>query len=253
MNFLPFFWRELKINSTNLSRLVNHFLNPMVVLILFATMFTIYVREISYAHLTIKFIDFFIPGLLTLQAFMLFSMTFSMVRIDNVRGFLSEIAISKTRLSAYYLGSLLANMSTTILRIVILAIGAHFLVGTALPANPINIIIILLAISIGCIVWYSIGFLCGIFIHREEIRDFVFSLLIFPLTFASTLYYRIEDIPSSLRQIVLFNPLTHNVNAVREAFLLETPTSWFSDLSILTPLALFLVVASFISVRRAVR
>lgn len=125
INFMPIFWRECKVNLTNTGKLVNHFLNPMIALVLFAAMFSIYVREIQYGNSVVKFMNFFVPGLLALQVFMLFSLTFSMVRIDNVRGFLADIAISKTSLGSYYVGSLFANIVMAILRVFLLTIVAH--------------------------------------------------------------------------------------------------------------------------------
>lgn len=253
MNIMPIFWRECKVNSTNSAKIVNHFINPVISLILFAFIFSIYVKQIEYGAHVVRFVDFFIPGLLALQVFMLFSMTFSMVRIDNVNGLLANIAISKTGLYSYFVGSLLANLATTILRIFLITIVAHFILKTPVPSNLINVVIILLAIFIGSVFWYSLGFVCGAFITREDTRDFVLTLLIPPFTFASSLYYNPAKISPVIEQIVLLNPLTYIINIIRSSFLLDKPIGWQGDILLLSMLAAFLLIISYFSIPKVIR
>ncbi|MGC9093880.1 MAG: ABC transporter permease [Bacteroidota bacterium] len=252
-NFAPILWRECKVNLTNKSRVANNFLNPVIALVLFAAMFSVYIARVPYGNTSLRFVDFFIPGLLTMQVFALFSTTFSLVRLDNVSGFLTNIAISKTGLHSYYVGSLLANMLVTILRIIILVAVARLAVGSPLPPSLWNVAIVLLAVCIGSVLWYSLGFVCGLLIKREDIRDILFSLVTLPMTFASSVYYNVDRVSPSLRKIALLNPLTYNCDVIREAFFFDKPLPWSRDIALLATLAAFLLVAALLSLSKALR
>jgi ABC-2 type transport system permease protein len=253
MNPMPILWRECKITFTNSGRMVNHFLNPTLMLILFAIVFSLYTRSVRFGGETVPFVDFFVPGLLALQVFSLFTLTFSTVRIDNSRGFLADIAISKTSLISYYSGSLLANTLVAMLRVILLAVAAHVFLGSPLPGSINGFMVGLVGLFVGSVFWYSLGFVAGVFVTREDLRDVILSLLIMPTTFASTVYYNLDQMPRSIGNIVRYNPLTYNVNILRDAFLVQEPVLWRSDFLILVLLAVSLSIVSCVSVYRTVR
>lgn len=225
-NLLPVVWRELKVDLNSIGRKINYFLNPMLILILYAVAFSVHADKVPYMNKQVEFTTFFVPGLVTFQVFAMFSITFSRVRTDMLSNVVNTIALSNVPIKNYYFGVLLVGTVETFLRILFLIVLAHFLFGTVVPMNLVTIAIISLYIIVGCCMWYSVGFICGILIANEEIRDIFFSLLVLPISFASSLYYNIDYAPTTLKTIAKVNPLTYNCDVIREAFIMPHPHLW---------------------------
>jgi len=251
LNIWPILWRGLKIDLTNFGRVVNFLLNPMLVLIFFGVAFSVHVQRVPYMGQMVRFTDFFVPGLLVFQVFVLFSLTFSKVRMDKTSNVISTIALSKTSLSSYYYGLLLASVVETLIRIAFLTILASVIVGSPVPLKFGNLILIILSVSVGSCIWFSLGFICGLLIVREDVRDFIFSLVVLPTSFASSLYYNVDYAPPLIKTLAALNPLTYNCDVIREAFLLTMPLMWRSYLFYLLILAIFLLLLSTNLVKRS--
>ncbi len=246
----PIVWRELKINLLNIGRLITTFLVPIFTLIFFGFMFAKNIGIIPYENIWIRYDQFFLPGILTLQIFMYFSNTFSHVRLDREKRVVALIITSKTSIDSYFLGKIIANTFIMILKICLLIFIGHLLVGIAIPFRLINMFTILISVILGTVIWVSFGFTCGVFINREDIRDIIFSLLTFPLTFASSIYYNINLGPAWIRVISSFNPLTYICNLMRKGFFLEKVYLLNKDLMTLLFFALFSFILAYVSSRR---
>lgn len=253
MNIGPIFWREIKIEFYNFYKFVTYFVSPLLIFVFFATIFSINNNLVPYQGKMIQYVIYLLPGILTLQIYFVFNKTFSSVRIDEVSNVIRSIAISKTNLFSYYSGKLMANIILTIVRLSILSIIAYLIFGIVLPASLDSIILIASAIIMGSSIWFSVGFICGIFILKEETRDFIFSIVAFPVTFASSIYYNLDQAPVILKRIAMFNPLTYNCNIVRNGFLGLNLTSIFPDIIILLLITILFLLISISCLRYLIR
>lgn len=253
MNIGPVFWREIKIEFYNFYKFITYFVSPVLIFIFFATIFSINNNLVPYQGKMVQYVIYLLPGILTLQIYFVFNKTFSSVRIDEVSNVIRSIAISKTNLFSYYSGKLLANILLTVVRLLILSIIAYFIFGIILPSDVNSILLITVAIVMGSSIWYSIGFICGIFILKEETRDFIFSMIAFPVTFASSIYYNLDQAPLVLKSVAMFNPLTYNCNIVRNGFLGFNLSLIFPDIIILFIITLTFLLISISSLKFLVR
>lgn len=253
MNIGPIFWREIKIEFYNFYKFIIYFVNPILIFIFFATVFSINNSFIPYQGKMVQYTIYLLPGILTLQIYLIFNKTFSSVRIDEVSNVVRSIAISKTNLFSYYIGKLLANILLTIVRLLILSIIAYSIFGILLPLDVISISLITSAIVMGSIIWYSVGFICGIFLLKEETRDFIFSIIAFPVTFASSIYFNLDQVPLVLKSIAILNPLTYNCNIIRNGFLDLNLGLVLPDLIILFIIAFTFLLISIYSLKFLVR
>jgi len=248
LNVYPVIWRELKVDLFNFSKFTNYFLSSVFLLILFGLVFSININLIPFHGHQIKFSHFFIPGVLALQIFLLFSKTFSMIRIDNNNNLIPSILISKTSIYSYFIGKLIANILLTFIRIILLIIIGWLIFGLPVPLHLVQVINLTLAILTGCCIWFSIGFVCGIFIVKEDRRDLILSVVSMPISFASSVYYNIDSAPEFIRTLARFNPLTYNCNLLRES-ILNIGTSTTSDILILFAISLIMTIAANVSLK----
>lgn len=253
MNIWPIVWREVKIEFYNVLKFATYFVSPILIFLFFATIFSINNSLVLYQGKMIDNVFYLLPGILTLQVFFLFTKAFATVRVDELTNVIRAIAISKTNLFSYYEGKLLANTILTIVRLIILSFIAWIIFGISLPLNFINLLLVLFSIVAGSCIWFSIGFICGIFIMKEASKDFIFSVVSFPLTFASSVYYSLDRAPSFLKSIAAFNPLTYNCNLLRYGFLGSGTFDLYSDLIIICIVSVLLFLSSVFFLKFLVR
>jgi ABC-2 type transport system permease protein len=225
-------WREIKGELTAPITAVGHFVVPVFYVVFFAAAFGSNISQIAYKGLPFRYTEFFIPGLIALQTFTLFSWTFSMVRIDRSTNIVAVLLTSGIQPHVYFMGKMIAAIVVTLMRVIIVFVASLFLSYVTLPKLP-HLGISLLGLVLGTIIWFSLGFVSGLFMSREDVRDIVFSILTLPITFTSSMYYNIELAPSWVRAIGMFNPLTYVVEVVRGGFLnLTVPTKTLTVLGL---------------------
>jgi ABC-2 type transport system permease protein len=243
-------WREFKQSFTNLLRMVAHFITPIFLLIFFAVVFATNIKGINFQGSQVSYIQYFVPGLIAYLTFLLFALTFALVRGDRASRITSVITVSRVPFVAYYAARMIANICTTILKVVVVGLLAFLVAGSLVPFAWSNIFLFLSGLILGVICWSSLGFIASAFITREDFRDIVFMLLTMPITFASTMYYNLDHAPTWIRLISSVNPLTYTSNIIRQSFLLTNPVGWTHDFLYLSLSALIVSALAILSLRR---
>jgi ABC-type multidrug transport system permease subunit len=167
----------------------------------------------------IPYLHFFIPGLIVMQSFFIFSTTLALVNLDRRTRVIDMINMTATSFFEYFLGRLVSVQGLTFMKSLLLWLVAVILFGFPVNIPVIAVIITLIILLMSNIVWFGLGFILGLVIRTEDVRDIVAQLLILPLSFLSTIYYPAQNAPGILKFIITVNPLTHAANIVRPALL----------------------------------
>ncbi len=214
---------------------------------MFAYAFSANIKGIYVQGKMVDYILFFLPGLIGIQVFQLFATTFSLVRLDFSTNILAFICTSASgHIEEYAIGKIGGVTLVAIIKTIpLLIIGA--LLGISSGLNLVNYIYIFLFVILGGVIWGSIGFILGILIKKEDVRDLLFALLVTPITFASSAYYATELIPKWISIISKINPLTFLVDALRSQFMGTAIKAL--DLCVLILLAIVSLIAALMMIR----
>jgi ABC-2 type transport system permease protein len=101
----------------------------------------------------------------------------------------------------------------------ILAIGVGFL-GVDLTGNWPEIVGV---VALGAVTFVSIGYVIASFARTEEAANGMTSVVQFPLMFLSGIFFPLEIMPTWLRTIATFMPLTYLGDALRQVMVGGTP------------------------------
>jgi len=215
----PIIWREIKLHYTKPYWLLSNFSSPLFYLLFFGLLFSKAMPGILVIGKNIPYLHFFIPGLIVMQSFFIFSTTLALVNLDRRTRVIDMINMTATSFFEYFLGRLVSVQGLTFMKSLLLWLIAVILFG--FPANipVIAVILALIILIMSNIVWFGLGFILGLVIRTEDVRDIVAQLLILPLSFLSTIYYPANNAPGILKIIITANPLTHAANIVRPALL----------------------------------
>jgi ABC-2 type transport system permease protein len=117
--------------------------------------------------------------------------------------------------------------SNVAVRLIIAAVQTALIVGIGItvlgvqiPGNPLLIAAFVL---LGALTFTSIGYVIASFARTEEAANGITSVVQFPLMFLSGIFFPIEVLPSWLKTVATFMPLTYLGDALRQTMVGGAP------------------------------
>ena len=196
----------------------------------------------------VPYAAYLLPGVVAMTV--LFAGLFAGVSTvwDREFGFLKEVLIAPVPRLAIVLGKVLAGTLTTSLQAlltVLLApiVGVPLSLGALLPATGIVLLTSAAVVGLAlCIAARLKTF--------EGFSNFA-NLVALPLFFLSGSMYPVDDAPRWLAPLILINPITYAVDALRQILIGVGHHDLWQDLAIVTGFALVTVSAAAYSFKRA--
>jgi ABC-2 type transport system permease protein len=139
------------------------------------------------------------------------------ISTDLNEGVIDRFVSLPTSRAAYLLGHVAAEMAGMVLAVTILSVSG-LIVGWRTHTGVGDVIegyVLLLLFAMG-IVW--LGTLIGLVVRSTDAVTGVAFIVVFPMTFLSNAFVPIETLPTTLRYIAAYNPISTLVVAVRELF-----------------------------------
>jgi ABC-2 type transport system permease protein len=158
------------------------------------------------------YVSFLVPGMATMTV--LFSSMFAAISIvwEREFGFLKELLVAPTPRGAIVIAKLAAGSATATVEAALMLllsplIGARFSVVGALAAVPL---LALFGMAIN-----ALGIIVAARMRSFEGFGSIVNFVIQPIFFLSGALYPIDTLPRALRAVVLLNPMSYAVDAVR--------------------------------------
>jgi len=158
------------------------------------------------------FLSFLVPGIAVMTV--LFGSMFAAISIvwEREFGFLKELLVAPVPRGAIVAAKLLAGSSTALVEAILMLalaplIGARFRVAGALASLPV---LALFGMAVN-----GLGIIVAARMKSFEGFGSVINFVIQPIFFLSGALYPIAGLPHWLRVVVLVNPMTYAVDAVR--------------------------------------
>jgi ABC-2 type transport system permease protein len=245
----PLLWREARISLLSFSRFVQNYVSPLFSLLIFALVFSAHLHTVQLGDRNLTYLEFFLPGLMVLQTFQLFFITFAAVKVDRVSMVVPLIITAGARPIAYFASKLTMALALVTVQAGILTVAGAFVTTLHFSVSLPTVAAASTAFLFSSIVWFSAGFILGIFVHKEGIRDLIFSAVGLPLIFSSSIYYNIDLAPTVIRHIAAVNPLNLACIVLRGAWNGSPLHSWLTEFIILAALAGLSCVFALVSLK----
>ncbi len=180
---------------------------------------------------TTSYISFMAVGMIAFTA--LFTTMFSGMSVvwDRRLGFLNKALSTPVSRAVIILSKVLSATLRSMFQasiILIIAVPLGFQFGAAF--TPINILGVFAFLFLICMGLSSLFIAINIRSTRIETPMAVMNLLNLPLTFASSAFFPIEQMPGWLQAVATVNPLSYTMNGMRQ--LLINPTIDYSQLAL---------------------
>lgn len=179
----------------------------------------------------IPYLDFLAPGIMAQSA--LFISIFYGIQIiwDRDFGLLTKLMATPTPRAALVSGKAFAAGVRAISQVVVVLVLA-MLLGVKFDWNPLHVLGAVVVVVLGSVFFSTLSMtIAGLVLTRERLMG-IGQAITMPLFFASNALYPASMMPGWVRGVVVVNPLSYEVNALRE-LLLGTPGHLATDFGVL--------------------
>ncbi|GAC1380778.1 MAG: ABC transporter permease [Ktedonobacteraceae bacterium] len=193
--------------------------------------------------------QFVFPGVIAMT--IIFSGLLSAISIvyDREFGFLKEVLVAPTPRSTLILGKCLGGASSSTVQAAIILIFAP-LAGVAL--TPLNVLATSGTMFITALALSSLGIVIAIRVSDIENFGTIQNFITLPLYLFSGAVFPTRGVPGWLGTILVLNPLTYGVNAIRGSLLGYNAASVPFDLAVLGAFTVVMMMIAILMSRREV-
>jgi ABC-2 type transport system permease protein len=192
-----------------------------------------------------KYIQYLAPGIIAMS--IMFNSVFSGIEIiwDRQFGFLKETLVAPVSRINIMLGRTLGAGTIAILQGVVVLIASE-LFGFRLESFQ-GFLLSLLIMFITSLLFASFGTAVATQLNDMQGFQLIMNFIIMPIFFLSGALFPLQGIPTLLKTIVSFNPLTYSVDALRGSLTGSYTFPFARDIAVLAVITLlFLTLGSYL-------
>ncbi len=261
---IPLTERELRIRFKAFSNIILQLIYPVVFMVILTRSLENLVKTINYYELEIPYLLFVFPGIIIITTLISAAMTGVSLFIDKREGMMMELIIApKTSFLEYISSKIISSTTISFLQTVIISLLFIYLAISTGLLNAMfslyTLVLFLKAIIIGLFSSILLNFLSislAILIRSEEAFSALFSIMIFLLTYMSSVLYPLNALPSDIRGLAFFNPVTVITEISRRTILnldLLNPETSFYILLYVCYLMFFMLIQTIVEKKWAWR
>ncbi|HYC12464.1 MAG TPA: ABC transporter permease [Nitrososphaerales archaeon] len=162
-----------------------------------------------------SYIAFVTPGILLQNGFTSALQSGTSMVDELNSGFLQNMLVTQVNRSAILLGRLLSDAFRVCVQSIIILVMAYLL-GAQMVTGIAGVVVILVTIASFGLAWSGISLSIGLATRRAETVTAIGFFLTFPLLFMSTALFPQAFLPSWMQIVSSLNPVSYNVNAIRD-------------------------------------
>lgn len=213
---LAVLYREYRIRATSFVWMFFDLFMPLVYLLMFGIgLDKALSGGIVSEGITMSYQSFFLAGVLSMACFGIAINTSYGFFVDRDNGIFYEFLTYPMTRGQFLIGKIVFNCSLALLQSVItISVGVLVL---DIPIRWPLMSVALVGIVLGTAGWFFFLAIFALRIHRNDIFNTVLNVAYFVLMFGSSMFYPVDTMPTWLRTLSLFNPLTWHTDVLRFA------------------------------------
>ncbi|KRN77540.1 ABC transporter permease [Weissella minor] len=212
---------ELKAFFRNKGLIISQLVQPILYYIFIVLGINNFVSKVDYAGKSIAYADYALTGILGILIISQMTQAIYRITIDKRYGLLALKRQSGVSPFYYIIGMSVYPMIGIFIQSIVLYLIARLFgsaIGLVNYLAGIGVVIIVLYF------WTAIAALITIKINDYQRRDAIISFIITPLGFTAPAFYLISNVPTFIKVIGYFNPLTYQLYAIRSV-VFDTPVA----------------------------
>ncbi|SHI94499.1 ABC-2 type transport system permease protein [Clostridium cavendishii DSM 21758] len=236
---LNILWRNMKWRFENPLSIVFTIVQPLLWLVMYSTVANHTMKNLGITNYT----AFILPGIFVLVTFGACCSCGFINFIMRSNGSFYRILIAPISRKSIVLGQIFEAIMVSFLEVTILGIISIFF-SVRIKTGLVGLLLIILFIFLTGFFMSSLSYSISLLLPNEVIYETVMNAIVLPFFFLSTALFPIEGLSGTLKTIILINPFTHVINALRS--LIIGDTILFSDILFVIFLFTALCILSFL-------
>jgi ABC-2 type transport system permease protein len=220
--------REFKVFLRERSRLVASTFTPLLWLFVLGS--GIGSNNINTIDANVDYQRFIFPGIVSMSVIFTSIFYGSYIIWDRKFDFLKSVMVAPVSRGIVFVGKTFGGMTNSLVQVSILLIvgGIIGINYTILSLVQTVVVVLLLSFSLT-----SLGLTLGSYMHSLEGFQMIVSFVVFPIFFLSGALFSLDNLPDWLSFLILIDPATYAVDALRNAMIGIGSTPFEVDISIL--------------------
>ncbi|MEM0116868.1 MAG: ABC transporter permease [Conexivisphaerales archaeon] len=233
----------------NRSLLVVQFLLPLFLLFVAGFAFKSLIPPFVNGNMKVSYQQFLGVGLIGLTAMNGSLLAGTLLWTDKRHSMYEQILLGPFSRSDYALSKVFSSTLIGLIGALIVASLSYLLIGGFLLTVD-GLLIAIAVIVLDAILFGSIAFIIASFVRSLEAFEGIFNFLLIFLTFVSSLLYPLNTLPGALKYVVLVNPLTYAIDALRFALLGMNSGYLIIEILLLSAETIVVLILAFLSINR---
>lgn len=201
--------------------LAGHLIQPVAWLALYSVGMARLINSFVYEAMTIRYLDFVLPGLLALQGFNQFAYILARVADEKRHGMFRTVLMSGVSPTEYVLTKASSSLIIVGLQCAGIIVMSCLFLGAGSGQLKIRFDTLIL-VALGTMFWANLGASLGTVLCSAEKSSLATTLLGLPVVFTGSIFYDSETAIGVLRLLGTVNPLTFYARALRRCMLIGT-------------------------------
>lgn len=204
---------EFRALMANKQIVYNSLLSPVLYFAFYSFGIQSTFGDIAFEGRSVSFVTYSLLGIFAMTLFRQMYQCVYRLIIDKRWGILGLKLLNGVTPPLYILGiSTIPLVGTVAQALVLYALACA--TGAGFGLRELALIVVFMLV---CVLFWSSVFTCVALLIRDyKQRDFVMDVLLLPVMFAAPLFYSFDGAPAALRVISALNPLTYQLQAMRE-------------------------------------
>lgn len=228
---------EYKAIIQNRSQIYSAILEPIIYYLFIIKGLSGTIGDISYKGTLINYTLYGLTGMMGIICVGEMTNVVYRTMIDNKWGLLHMKLLNGVKIIPYCIGKSFYAFVGVNIKIPLLII-IYLITGSKI--NFINIFSVYVCCMIIMLFWSNLGIMIALKVTSYRLRDIILSVLLIPLYFSAPTYYILDDAPSYVNFIAHINPLTYQLNGLREVVLLNKMGINFTIMTAMTIIILII-------------
>lgn len=236
-------WFEYKALLQNKSSLYSNLIFPIVYYIFFVKGLSKTIGLLNYKNRNLEYELYALTGLIGIICVGEITNVIYRTVIDNKWGLLHLKLINGINIFSYTLSKSFYAIVGLNFQIPILLLFTKL----STKINFTNLVVGYFISTIITLFWVNLGILIAIKILNYKIRDFIVNVVLLPIYFSAPAYYILKDVNGYIKIIAYLNPLTYQLNGLREAMLF---LNFNKDVLILIMMSFFISIINILVIKK---
>jgi ABC-2 type transport system permease protein len=206
-------YRELLRFTHDRSRLFGSVIMPLLFLLIFGLGFN---RIIGTLTPGVDYLKFVFPGMMTMNVLILSLMSGLSVVWDREFGFLKEILVAPLSRTGIALGKAVGGAAVALIPGLLMVSLAPFL---GLSLTPLLVLQLIPMLAIIAVSLAGVGVLIASRMRSQQGFQILMPFVVLPMIFLSGAFFPVSGLPPWLTPVVLLNPATYGIDAIRQVVL----------------------------------